>query len=95
MINRCIIFTSKTCKDCFSLSNNYHHLEQKFKDIEFTYIDVVDNPKLGIKHNIYSVPALELYIGDKVVAEFKHGNNKQYSHIENFIKLHIALNKEK
>ncbi len=95
MINRCIIFTSKTCKDCFALTSHYQILENKFKQIEFEYIDVTDYPQLGAKHQIYSVPAIELYENEKLVAEFKHGNNKQYSHIENFIKVHVLLTEGK
>lgn len=95
MINKCIIFTSKTCKDCFALSKQYNLLEQEFKQIEFEYIDVIDNPILGELHHIYSVPAVELYENDNCIAEFKHGNNKQLSHIINFIRLHVELRKEK
>lgn len=93
MINKCLIFTSNTCKDCFSLSRHYLNLETKYPRIKFIYIDVVEEPKIGEKHNIYSVPALELYEDEVLVAEFKHGKNKQISHIENFIKLHIELRK--
>lgn len=94
MINRCIIFTSKTCKDCFALSSHYQQLEQQFNNIKFEYIDVNEQPEMLVKHNIYSVPAIELYDCEQKVAEFKHGKNKQVSHIENFIRLHIALRKE-
>lgn len=94
MINRCIIFTSKTCKDCFALSAHYNLLETEFKDISFEYIDVIEHPKLGEKHKIYTVPAVELYEDNQLVAEFKHGSSKQVSHISNFIKLHVELRKE-
>lgn len=95
MINKCLIFTSKTCKDCFALSSQYHILEKEFNNIEFEYIDVTINPELGEKHNIYSVPAIELYEDDNCIAEFKHGSNKQISYISNFIKVHVELRKEK
>lgn len=94
MINRCIIFTSKTCKDCFALSSHYDQLEKEFKNLSFEYIDVNEHPKLSEEHKIYTVPSIELYEDEEMVAEFKHGSNKQVSHIVNFIRLHIALRKE-
>ncbi len=95
MINKCIIFTSKTCKDCFALEAKYQQLEAEFKMITFEYIDVIDNPRLGQLHNIMTVPSLELYADDELIAEFKHGQNKQYQHIVNFIRLYVELTKEK
>lgn len=94
MINRCIIFTSKTCKDCFALSAHYQLLETEFKQIKFDYIDVIDSPELGQQHKIFTVPSIELYEDQQMVAEFKHGSNKQLSHIINFIRLHVELRKE-
>lgn len=95
MINRCIIFTSKTCKDCFALSSNYPWLEAEFKNISFEYIDITEHPRLGEQHKIYTVPSLELYEDRELVAEFKHGSDKQLNHIVNFIRLHVELRKEK
>lgn len=95
MINKCIIFTSRTCKDCFALSRNYTSLEEQFPNIIFEYIDVIDHPNLGEIHNIYSVPSLELYEKGIKVAEFKHGSSKTYKSIVNFIKVHETLRKGK
>ncbi len=95
MINKCIIFTSKTCKDCFALKAKYNQLENEFEEIDFEYIDVIDYPNLGQKHNITTVPSLELYENEMRIAEFKHGQNKQYQHIVNFIRLHVELAKER
>lgn len=94
MLNKCLIFTSKTCKDCFALSSNYSQLEQQFPNLEFEYIDVSEQPDLAVIHNIYTVPAIELYQNNQLVAEFKHGANMQYSSMINFIKLHLELRKE-
>lgn len=94
MINKCLIFTSKTCKDCFALSSHYQQIEEQFKAIKFVYIDVGENPQIGVEHQIYTVPAIELYADQEMVAEFKHGSDKQVSHIVNFIRLHVALRKE-
>ncbi|WOO87813.1 thioredoxin family protein [Mollicutes bacterium LVI A0039] len=95
MVNRCIIFTSKTCKDCFALTAHYEQLADQFPEIEFIPIDVGENPQVGIDHQIYSVPAIELYDKNELIAELKHGSSLQYSHIVNFIKVHVLLRKEK
>ncbi len=95
MIDRCVIFTSKSCKDCFILSDNYQNLEALFPSIEFEYIDVVEEREIAMIHNVYTVPSLELYENQKLIAEFKHGNNKQYQHIVNFIRVHVELRKER
>ncbi len=95
MINKCLIFTSKTCKECFALEQNYERLQAMFSAIEFVVIEITENPKVAIEHQIYTVPSIELYNEIEKVAEFKHGTNKTYEHIENFIKVHTLLAKEK
>lgn len=94
MVNKCLIFTSKTCKDCFALSNHYDDLKEQFPQIEFEYIDVNENPQIARNHKIYSVPAIELYVNNQLASELKHGNNLQYTHIVNFIKVQIELRKD-
>lgn len=91
MINRAVIYTSKSCKECYALSLHYKELEAQFEELQFEYIDVTENRQIGLKQNIYTLPSLELYDNELLVAEFKHGNNKQYDHIVHFIMLHCAL----
>lgn len=95
MLNKCLIFTSDSCKDCFALKSNFTKLTDEFPTLEFEFIDVDQNPQLGIDHQIYTLPSIELYNDEKLVAEFKHGQNKQFTHIINFIKVHMELSRRK
>lgn len=94
MINKCLIFTSKTCRECYMLSKQYTLLESQFEHIQFEYVDVNLHPKFASEHRVMSLPALELYENEQLIAEFKHGTNKQYTHIVNFIRFQLALREE-
>lgn len=94
MINKCFIFTSLTCKDCFTILSELPSLENEFSQIEFITLDIDKNPSLVEKHKIYTLPSIELYEDDKLIAEFKHGKNKQINYIKNFIRVQIELRKE-
>lgn len=95
MLNKCLIFTSETCKDCFALKSNFTKLTEEFPMVKFEFIDVDQNPRARIDHQIYTLPSVELYDNNQLIAEFKHGQNKQYTHILNFIKLHMELSRRK
>ncbi len=96
MISKCLIFTSKSCRDCYLLSLHYKQLYAKFPNIDFAIIDVDDNPQMASAHSIYSLPSIELLDDEqKVVAEFKKGAHKRYDEIEKFIKVYELVYQER
>ncbi len=88
---QCIIYKSKTCRECYALDLQFNNIKAIFPQVEFIQINVDQMPNIVKERKLLSLPAIELYKQENLIAEFKHGRHKTPEHVVNFLRVYTEL----
>lgn len=68
-----LYFGSDSCSVCVDLKPKVESILEKYKEIKCVYIDMNDNLKLSREYNIFTMPAILLYVdGKEVIREARY-----------------------
>lgn len=68
-----LYFGSETCSVCVDLKPKVEAILKKYEKIKCLYIDIEENLKLAREYNIFTMPAVLLYIeGKEVIREARY-----------------------
>lgn len=68
-----VYFGTKTCSVCVDMKPKVEELLEKYTKIKGIQVDVDSSIKLSTSYNIFTIPAILLYIdGKEVIREARH-----------------------
>jgi thioredoxin 1 len=80
-----ILFGGAHCGVCQAIKPQVEHLMgQRFPDITLAYVDCEQSPAICAQHQVFSLPAMKLYLGGQLCVEVARSFSLQefMSHID-------------
>lgn len=68
-----LYFGNKTCSVCVDMKPKVEGILGKYPEIQSVYIDVEQSPEIGIKHSIFTIPAILFFTeGKETIREARY-----------------------
>lgn len=68
-----LYFGNKTCSVCVDMKPKVEGILGRYPEIKSVYIDVEQSPEIGIKHSIFTIPAILFFTeGKETIREARY-----------------------